>query len=293
MEEIRGDQKRDDPKREQVGKTLWDILSKIFAGNPRIVILVIVGLVVIFLLLVLTGILKFEVNEGKVSMRFTRQNAFAASSSVRPDDLIGFCIKNGIALKKKYVITSVTHMLDIEFVGKHRDSTLYKERIVYDVLALEDISGEDKVFKEDYFGDPAAKGLRNMRWFGTDNERLISEDETAYFVHFNCKKGETHTIITGNDEYEKGAGIPIEYYLRYPNDDDVIGKLTMLISTHDFKFRTILKSAVRIIKNGQEIRQNEQDAFYNQDENQYSSNVSVSYSWTKILPGEELYLVIK
>jgi hypothetical protein len=286
-----------------VGKTLWDILEKLFSGRPLIIILTLAGVILLFLILTLTGLLKFQINDGKLSLGF---NAMGKSSQVatNQDDITTFCLTQGTDLKKRYVIKSVIQAYNFELFGEHKDSLLVRERIIYDLIALRDISKAEDVFKEGYSSNVAKNVLR---WFGNDREEsLHMGNQHSYYVHFDCKRGDSHTIITGADFYyflplADSRYTPFrdtrlaanEDLWIYPNEEDVIGKLTMIISSDDIKFKSISNSALHTtIRDGAKLN-DDKDAFYNFDENQINSNNSVSYTWSRILPDEQFALKIK
>ena len=214
-------------------------------------------------------------------------------------------MKNGLGRKKIYALKSVVQTYNIELIGQHKDTALVQERITYDLLALQDITKAQDVFKEEYSSEVAFKV---ERWFGTDRESLLQMgNESKYYVHFECKKGESRTIMTGANFYYK---LPLkdnrnsrfrDYRLAsnedlwiYPNEDDVIGRLTMIISSKDLKFEIISGNALHTYNNAEKGKVNDDnDTFYNFDENSLSRNNSVSYSWAKILPDEQCALRIK
>lgn len=286
-----------------VGKTLWDVLEKLFSGRPLTIILTLVGVVLLFLILTMTGFLKFQINDGKLSLGF---NAMGQTSpiTVNQDNITTFCLTQGTDLKKRYVIKSVIQTYNFELLGEHAETLLVKERIIYDLIALRDISKAEDVFKEGYSSNFAKNVLR---WFGNDREEsLHMGNQHSYYVHFDCKKGDSHTIMTGADFY---YSLPLadnrytpfrdtrlaanEDLWIYPNEEDVIGKLTMIISSNDIKFKSISNSALHtIIRDGAKLN-DDKDAFYNFDENQINSNNSISYTWSRILPDEQFALKIK
>jgi len=288
-----------------VGKTFWDVIEKLFSKKPIIVFSTLLGIVIISLILIITGILKFNINDGKLSLSFksiTQNNNNTNTSSI--DELSTFCLTNGFKLDKQYILKSVIQTYDIELLGAHKDTMLVRERIIYDLLALEDITKAQNIFKEEYSSEVAFKV---ERWFGTGREDLLQMgNESKYFVHFDCSKGESQTIMTGANFYYKlplqdnRDGVFREYRLAsnedlwiYPNEDDVIGKLTMIVSSKDLKFQPISENALMTYSDGQGKVNKDNDAFYNFDQNSLSKNNSVSYTWTKILPDEQLALKIK
>lgn len=291
---------------ETVGKTIWDLLGNLFTKKPTIVVSTLVGVAFIFLILIFTGLLKFEMIDGKVSMAFnpTGQNTISQTSENSSDQLVSFCLAKGTELKKKYVLKSIVQTYDAELIGKSKDTLVVKERIIYDILALQDIAKAENIFKEGYSSNVAFKV---ERWFGNEREKLLHMgNESTFYVHFECKKGESITMMTGADFYytfplKDNRFSPFRDYKLasnedlwiYPNEEDVIGKLTMIWSSHDIKLQQISGAAFHTLTTGKTNVNDDKDAFYNLDENSVSKNNSVSATWKNILPDEQFALKIK
>jgi hypothetical protein len=103
-------------EQEVVGKTLWDVLGRLFTKKPTIVIATLLGVVLLFLVLVFTGLLKFEIIDGKVSMGFNAsgQSGFSSTNKNNSDQLTNWCLTKGEELKKKYVLKSIIQTYDAE-----------------------------------------------------------------------------------------------------------------------------------------------------------------------------------
>lgn len=126
---------------------------------------------------------------------------------------------------------------------------------------------------------------------------------SSYYLHFDCKKGESVTLITGANFYYK---FPLQngrlsqfrdYRLNsnedlwiYPNDEDVIGKLTMIIYSNNIKFLPQANSALHTIRG---TINNDDDYYYNYDPDFENPNNSISKTWEKILPDEQFALRVK
>ena len=157
------------------------------------------------------------------------------------------------------------------------------------VPALQDISKADNVFREEYTGDNNSLG----RWYGNNNEnQFMAGNEQTYYVHFDCKKGESHTLITGKDSYSNSAAYLEDFSAYYPNEEDVVGNLTIIVSTKDYKLKTNSNSAVRVtVKNGVKVNE-EKDSFYNSNDESDSYNNTVSHTWNRVLPDEQFNLYV-
>ena len=82
------------------GKTFWDLLENLFTGKPLIVWLTILGIVVLVLVLILTGLLHLEIKEGKVSMSFNQIQNKSTTQQISQDSLTTFCVVKGIELEE-------------------------------------------------------------------------------------------------------------------------------------------------------------------------------------------------
>lgn len=276
------------------GKTFWDVLENLFTGKPLIVWLTIVGLIITIVLLMVFQILHVEIKESKLSMSFNQ----IKHESIQNDSLISFCVTKGNELKKKYIIKTIIQSYHFDRVSN--DSLIVRERITYDLLALENIKKAQNVFKEQYSSNFA----KVERWYGNQDEQIMHMgNQSEYYLHFDCKKGKSITLITGADFYYKlpldnNRASPFRKYILnsnedlwiYPNDEDVIGKLTMIIYSKNIKFISQTNSALHTI--GGSVN-DDSDYFYNHDENFKNPNNSISKTWEKILPDEQFALKVK
>ena len=172
--------------------------------------------------------------------------------------------------------------------GKER---IVNWRIVYTVRALQPIARTDKIFKERYSSDVA----RIRRWFGS--EREIKETDNAYSVMMEIPAGETRTIVTGatfvynlpleSNRPALGTSIlltPEQEFYSYPNDEDVIGEMTILIETDTLKLSPVGQPAKRLRADGT-VAPDEEYRF-----NQNGDRRSLSAHWKNVMPKEEVGL---
>jgi hypothetical protein len=298
-----------DTNKPVTGRTLWDVLQNIFSGKPLTVIITIAILISIFIILVLSGVL--TIRDGKISISRPTENIHDSlpekigTNNNMEDVLLQFCITKGNELKKKYVLKSIIQSYDAELIGKLRDTLLVKERITYDLLALEDIAKDEDVFVEDYSSVVADKV---ERWFGTNRENTMHMgNQQKYVVQIECKKGEGKTIVTGADFYYR---FPLandrnstfrnfslahnEDLWIYPNTEDVVGKHTMIFNSRDLALEPNAQGALHTIGSSAGKINNDCDGFYNANQNsETSTNRSISYTWYKILPDETFALKVK
>ncbi len=287
------------------GKTLWDIIGDLFAKKPTIVVITLFSVLLLFLILIFAGLMKFEIIDGKVSLSFdvNKQPDITNLNKIYLQEQ-NWCVAKGIELNKKYILKTIVQTYDAELKGTNKDTLVVKERIIYDIFALQDITKVQDIFKEGYSSNVAFKV---ERWFGSEREKpLHMGNESTYYVHFDCKQGESITLMTGADFYytyplKSGRHSPFrEYNLNsnedlwiYPNEEDVIGKLTMIWASYDIKLQSISGNALHTYTNGKAKINDDRDAFYNFDENSQNNNNSVSASWKNILPDEQFALKIK
>ena len=297
------------PTQNSTGKTFWDIIGRVFTGKPMVAWGTLIGIVLCFSFLIGIGVLRAEIKDNKFSLSFAGKQSSELEQSAKPaqelrqiprDSLSIFCIEKGMELKKKYALRSVIQSYDFDFVNNKKEIMIVKERIMYDLIALEDISKQENIFKEEYSSNVAFKV---ERWYGNHEEKVVHMgNESAYYVHFNCKKGKTTTLVTGADFFYKyplsnGRPSPFRDYTLgsnedlwiYPNDEDVIGRLTMIVSSDKMKFVPVVNGALHTIGG----RINDDDDYYYNYKEEFNSNNSVSSTWEKIKPGEHFALKIK
>jgi hypothetical protein len=285
-----------------LGKTFWDLLSEFFWGKPIAAIIVFIIIAMLLFAFVFSGL--FSVNNGKISLGYTKSLDKVTSIAPSNDEIFKFCIEYGISLKKKYIIRSIVQTYDAILIGKNKDSLLIKERITYDIIAIQDITKNEDVFIEDY-SSTVADNVK--RWFGTNREvNIHMGNQQKFVVQIECKKGLSRTIMTGADFYYK---LPLkndrisqfrniklnnnEDLWVYPNSDDVVGQHTMIFSSEDLYLKPIADAAIhtKSTTNGKLI--DDATPFYNYAEYGESKYVSVSYTWYKILPDEIFGLKIR
>jgi hypothetical protein len=154
------------------------------------------------------------------------------------------------AAGKDYVLQNVTQIVDIERLGSE---AIAKERIVYSVMALKDISNTATSFTESY---GASDGEKIYAWRGSEDEGLnglqdetrLNETSLDYLVHYILQKGDVLPVVTGSTTkfslnrilkksiFPNGRLFrPHENFWDYECGDDVIGIVTMIIESNTIK----------------------------------------------------------
>jgi hypothetical protein len=226
------------------------------------------------------------------------------SALTSTDELLNFCVKEGIKYNRPYVIKSITQIIDAE---RQNDTFIVRERITYDILALRNIRSGDHVFEERYFKPFAS----DDRWVGSNDETpvTITKDSEKYYVGFNCNKGESITLVTGvNYIYDihklkkrtENIGTwhvtldSNQELWSYPNDSDVIGKLTMIFTSKDYKFESRNQDALFFSENDKTKISIPDSALVKLTANISPSRYStISYTWRTLLPYQYMALRIK
>jgi len=235
-------------------------------------------------------------------------------------------IYEGIKQQKNYAMESVTYMVRITDITNTITSTngpktvthrLVNSRVVYVLRALRDISANENTTFAEIYTSPFAKELDY--WPGSDlekgrtgggtyvsPERYYTNQFVKYNVYFNVKRGDLHTVVTGSDEV---FDLPLpdqrisrdvrlrqdEDIVVYPNDDDVIGELniivesdtTRLMPVQSLRFGVGAKSAP--VEDGQ-IRMNESG---DPADKSHPSTVVITGRWQSIPPGVRLGLLFR
>jgi len=160
---------------------------------------------------------------------------------VGPPTRIHRCLQEGRARDRAYVILSAVLLWRISDKpdGTARHLSL---RASYVIRSLRDYGPGDKVFNEWSGYDNA----RFAHWWGPDPVDLNSNEGQNYYIRYAGLRGELQTVVTGA-EYDyalprpdarqgcKGKAAPPlaanEEALRYPNDQDVMCDLTILIES--------------------------------------------------------------
>lgn len=290
-------------KEEKTGRTIWDVIAHAFTNNPRISISIITGLLVLFLIMILFNVFGLEYKNQSLNIRFGKSPSSDKADStyilnqgvILKDTILAFCFEQGYKYSSPLIIKSLIVSVKLELIGANKDTLMAQERIHYTVVALRDILENENVFVEDYSTSYTTK---IKRWYGTEQEQSISmSNPNQYYVVFECKKGETKTIITGADYYYKYPlqdkrisdfrnivlGSNEDLWI-YPNKDDVIGDLTIILESSTLKLKPFEKGAMQNIGNTK-INDREIKHHYSQNDSRNTSN-TISASWNKILPDQ-------
>lgn len=275
-----------------VGRTLWDVLSSALK-RPAVTIPISLGVLGGLTFLTVSGYAQASYGEGGLAVKIGPPNNPTSSVTVERAATLGLekRITYGRSLNRPYVLDDVTVLIRLKDIGRGANRERQVNwRIVYTVRALQAISRNDKLFKERYSTDSA----RIMRWFGTEREIKATDD--AYNVMMDIPAGETRTIVTGatfvyslplqNDRPAFGQSILLtqdQEFFSYPNEEDVIGELTILIESDDVMFSPVGQSAKRSRADGS-IAPDEEYRFND------GNSRSLSAHWKNVMPKEEVGL---
>lgn len=158
--------------------------------------------------------------------------------SAGPPTRLERCLQSARAIQRPYAIESVVIIWSLTDTSDRRRLSV---RTVYTLRALRSFSaGDAGLFKEQYGHDKATF----IHWYGPEEERFQSTEGRAYTIEFDGQQGEQRTVVTGAElEYvlplppdRPGFGNRVrlksnEEFWRYPNDQDVICELTMIIQS--------------------------------------------------------------
>ncbi|EEF61065.1 hypothetical protein [Pedosphaera parvula] len=150
-------------------------------------------------------------------------------------------IHSGLTHDRPYIIESATVLIDMEDLPQEKPvSRTTTFRYVYTIRALRKVAASDNSFTEslhNHFG-------KKLEYFqGSNPQQPISlkNNEITFNVELNAEKGDVYTIITGmritedlplQDRTLRGFHFaPNAYAAVYPNDEDYIAQVTLLLSS--------------------------------------------------------------
>jgi hypothetical protein len=282
-----------------VGKTAWDILGGSVGVLKRPVVAIPVALALIggIIFLTITGYAQLTYGKEGLGFKIGSPSNPNTVESIGENAASGVekRIADGRAFNRPYVFDDVTVLIRVDDVmnGASKERQV-NWRIVYTVRALQQITRTDKLFKERYSTDSASV----RRWFGSEKEIKATDD--AYTVMMDIPAGETRTIVTGatfvyklpleNNRPAFGQTILLasdQEFFSYPNEEDVIGELTILIESDTVKFSPVGQAAKRSKPDGS-IAPDVEPRFISA-----AGRRSLSANWRNVMPKEEVGLHFK
>ena len=307
-------------KTDALPKTKWEILVWLIKNPKYFFVCVALLAFLVFLYVSIFATVRYYGYDLQSSFPFLTRSVEGMQKGILKD-----AIQEGIKRQADYVMESVTYMVRITDVTNIVTDTngmtcmatnrLINSRIVYVLRALKDISANENTTFAEIYSSPYATELRY--WPGSDLEKsrtgggtvafdpyhYYSNQFVKYNVFFNAQMGDTHTIVTGADET---LALPFpdqrvsrdvllrknEDVVLYPNDDDVIGELTIIIESdtthfvpmHPLRFNAGAKSAP--VDDGQVTMSESGDPA---DKSHPSTSV-ISARWRMVMPGEKVGL---
>jgi hypothetical protein len=164
------------------------------------------------------------------------------SAPLREVGVLRATIEAGRGQKLPYIIQAATILVEIEDLPKERPTqrcTTY--RYVYTLRPLRDIRITDETFSE-FLDNKVGKSREYGQ--GPDPQRIevFKPDVKGFQVQFAAPAGGTRTLVTGMKIYEdlplKGHRKvrsfdfrPNEFSVFYPNKEDYIAELTVVVSS--------------------------------------------------------------
>lgn len=163
--------------------------------------------------------------------------------------------------EKPYILDSVIFYIRLEDAagppGSERRAFV---RAVYNVRALRDIQSAEDVFLEQFSSSVSTAPPEH--WFGNRREIFKNVNGSIYSVNVEARNGDRFTVVTGaNLTYQLPlpAGRPVpgevarlagnEDYWYYPNREDFIGELVVILESPTTVLRPLERGAVRITNN--------------------------------------------
>lgn len=219
-------------------------------------------------------------------------------AGVATDPKTAECIEKAMELKRPYVVLSINEVAHLQF-DDSKSSRTADFTVSYTLLLLRDIERTDRVFKEGF--RTATRNGQFTHVFGSEFEELPGQGET-YDVRFSGKKGEIRTVTTAG-RYVHTLPYPERRILReqlqlgpkedtwnYPNEEDVIREITMLIiSDRPSLDGTTKTAAKRLDSDGKLLADTATASGGNSD----SPFKTLSARWEQVMPNEEVAIHFK
>lgn len=205
--------------------------------------------------------------------------------------------RKAIADHKPYFIEAVTLQYDIDDLKGVRNVSW---RNTYTVRALKDITPSDHVFLEIF----NTEANQRQHWAGTEHEEpLPGALWSRFYVDLSLSKGETRTFTTGVDlkirlplandrvDYARHKLQPNEDFVAYPNDEDYVGNVLVIVRSKTTAIRPNSGYAAVVSHNlkhaDQSIRPDFTEAQYS-PKSESNGWYTVSKEWSNLPPGDEL-----
>ncbi|MDX6444407.1 MAG: hypothetical protein QOH71_1481 [Blastocatellia bacterium] len=203
------------------------------------------------------------------------------------------CFDRARALRKEYLLESVTLLISMSETKSVANSTerRAKARTVYTMRALQNITKQKAAFTESY----SSKYAKIQRWKGTSQE-VYREERPDYDVLFGpLKDGEIKTIVTGAD-YVYSLPLPIgrsalrgsvplsasQDHWSYPNDNDIVCEINIVLESDSIRVQPVSLGAKRRGIDGRITAHN----VIAEAPPEAQSNISLTASWSNVMPGE-------
>lgn len=204
--------------------------------------------------------------------------------------------------QKFYVVDTIVMHVRLEDVQASRRQQRRRAhvRAVYNVRALKDFSEDDDSFVEQFTS--SIKDAPALHWFGNRREFIHNDDGSIYSVRIAAREGDRFTVVTGvTFEYtlpypadrtapaEVARLGPNQDYWVYPNREDFVGELTLILESPTTMLQPMERGAIRVTNNQPKLA----DVFVGERVGAKPEQRSLSYSWQHLRPGERVGILYR
>lgn len=200
---------------------------------------------------------------------------------------------------KPYAIVSIIqHILFEDIVENNAKFRKAYYRNSYTIRALRDISFNENIFLEEYKSSVIPNPI--TLWAGSEYQKIHDVKPDEYYVKFSAKRDEVKTLVTGADYKYRlpfaGSSNSAscfsdlrlendEWMVCYPNDQDFIDHLTMIVEAANINLLQVANGS---------FRKDSVMATNNIIYRQYQNNkYTLVASWDQLKPGECIAMKFK
>jgi hypothetical protein len=206
---------------------------------------------------------------------------------------ISWAVQNAKKKGKKYAILNIVQHIELEDMTlNNKPIRRARMRNTYTIYAIADIVQDSSVFIEAFTTDQ--KNVTLTRWAGSEEQNDFGGMKGWYTVNFSAKSNSIKTIVTGADYYYEKPMLPHgevcsgkvdvakdEWVWCYPNGDDFIDRLTMIVEAANFN---VLPADNSMIRSASKTQLNFDKSSCMQ--NATTDKCTIVAAWDKIYQGE-------
>jgi hypothetical protein len=201
---------------------------------------------------------------------------------------------------KHYAILSLMQHIKIEdlLISDTTKKRRAEIRDYYTIRALTDITNQDDVFEEQFLSNTT----KIKPWAGSETQDIESIVDGRYWVKFQAKQNDIITIVTGANYFydfplSNANGTSCfgdvqmsndEWFTCYPNSEDYIDNLTILIESSNVNLSLLPNATFRKTMDGSIVRNEGICKVYSTD-----NQCTLVAKFGKISPGECVGFKIK